>query len=415
MRTRKIWSEYFTRRSGGLKPNRLVKLNKIKEKIFMKNKARKILSAVLILSLVLATACNKAEHSYGELLPFSNSAGRDVNGYWEGLTALDYVDIFTYTELEIPKEEYEVSDEAIDDAITGFLTQGGFPPMSEKITDKSVKVKEGDLVNIDFVGSVDGEEFPGGNTRESGPADVTAGSEDFIDDFLTQIIGHSPGDTVDVNVTFPEDYGEEGTDRAELNGQPALFVVDINYIHGDETDLTDEYVMENLNEENEEWKTVEDVRNTAREALQDQNVYAYIEKYLIEQVEIDRIPDYLIKRIEKSQLEQMNEQAEEKEMTLTEFIEEDLGIEGGIEAWAEKEREKNIEDARFHLALQAIAEDMNLIIDDAGVTAFFEQRGIADPEQQEEQLEQHGKPFIKQLAMRDTIIDHMIDNAVLLD
>ena len=97
-------------------------------------------------------------------------------------------------------------------------------------TDSSLTVEDGDTVNIDYVGSIDGVEFDGGNTQGAG-ADLTIGSGTYIDDFEEQLIGAHPGDTVDVYATFPENYGDEGTERGELNGKEALFVVTVNGIY----------------------------------------------------------------------------------------------------------------------------------------------------------------------------------------
>ena len=91
-------------------------------------------------------------------------------------------------------------------------------------TDTSLTIEDGDTVNIDYVGSIDGVEFEGGNTKGNG-ADLVIGHT-YIDDFEEQLIGHHPGDSVDVTVTFPEDYGKD-----ELNGKEALFKVTINGIY----------------------------------------------------------------------------------------------------------------------------------------------------------------------------------------
>ena len=85
-------------------------------------------------------------------------------------------------------------------------------------TDTSLTVENGDTVNIDYVGSVDGVEFEG--------ADLEIGSGSYIDDFEDQLIGAHPGDQVDVYVTFPENYGVE-----DLNGKEALFQVTVNGIY----------------------------------------------------------------------------------------------------------------------------------------------------------------------------------------
>lgn len=93
-------------------------------------------------------------------------------------------------------------------------------------TDTSLTVEDGDTVNIDYVGSVDGVEFDGGSTNGAG-TELTIGSGVYIDDFEEQLIGAHPGDTVNVNVTFPDDYQQE-----DLQGKDALFVVTVNGIYG---------------------------------------------------------------------------------------------------------------------------------------------------------------------------------------
>lgn len=92
-------------------------------------------------------------------------------------------------------------------------------------TDTSLTIENGDTVNIDYVGSIDGVEFDSGNTQGQG-TDLTIGSGRYIDDFEEQLIGAHPGDSVEVTVTFPEDYGNE-----ELNGKEAVFDVTINGIY----------------------------------------------------------------------------------------------------------------------------------------------------------------------------------------
>lgn len=82
-------------------------------------------------------------------------------------------------------------------------------------TDTSLTVADGDMVYIDSVGTIDGVEFEGGNTQGGGAYPVI-GSGSYIDDFEQQLIGSHPGDVVDVEVTFPDDYGQ-----ADL---PVLFV-----------------------------------------------------------------------------------------------------------------------------------------------------------------------------------------------
>lgn len=111
------------------------------------------------------------------------------------------------------------------EASTDTMTELSTGDTATYSTDASLTVKDGDTVNIDYVGSIDGVEFAGGNTNGAG-ADLTIGSGTYIDDFEEQLIGSHPGDTVEVNVTFPENYGNE-----ELKGKDALFVVEVNGIY----------------------------------------------------------------------------------------------------------------------------------------------------------------------------------------
>lgn len=99
---------------------------------------------------------------------------------------------------------------------------------TEEVTynsDTGLTVADGDTVNIDYTGYVDGEAFDGGSTDGYG-TDLTIGSGTYIDDFEEQLIGHNVGENVQVTVTFPEDYGVE-----ELNGKEAVFDVTINGIY----------------------------------------------------------------------------------------------------------------------------------------------------------------------------------------
>ena len=83
-------------------------------------------------------------------------------------------------------------------------------------------VSEGDIANIDFVGKKDGVAFDGGTGASY---DLEIGSGSFIPGFESGLIGVKIGDTVDLNLTFPKDYGKE-----ELNGQDVVFTVTVNSV-----------------------------------------------------------------------------------------------------------------------------------------------------------------------------------------
>lgn len=122
-------------------------------------------------------------------------------------------------------QETETTESTSEDGSSEDSQESDASGSSTLSTDTSLTVEDGDTVNIDYVGSVDGVEFDGGSTNGQG-TDLTIGSELYIDDFEEQLIGSHPGDTVEVNVTFPDDYSSE-----DLQGQDALFEVTINGIY----------------------------------------------------------------------------------------------------------------------------------------------------------------------------------------
>ena len=107
--------------------------------------------------------------------------------------------------------EASTSDTSVSEASTSLKT------------DPTLEVKDGSMISIDYVGTIDGKEFE--NTQGYG-TDLIIGSGNFIDDFEQQLIGAHPGDTVEVNATFPEDYSKE-----DLRGKDAVFQVVINGIY----------------------------------------------------------------------------------------------------------------------------------------------------------------------------------------
>ena len=163
------------------------------------------------------------------------------------------VKISSYKGMKIQKFEYTVKDEDVDAEIERLLERNA---RKVDVTDRAAQLK--DVVNIDFVGTVDGVKFDGG---EAEGFDLTLGSGQFIPGFEDQVVGMNIGETKDVNVTFPENYQAEN-----LKGKPAVFAVKLNAIQGKELpELTDEFVKEATGSE-----SIEAYKAKARERLQGQ-------------------------------------------------------------------------------------------------------------------------------------------------
>lgn len=180
------------------------------------------------------------ESAYDYLADFSYSDGFDENGYLKGVTVADYVTLpDDYAAITIDAALGEVDDADVTDFINSNILNNF--ATENQVTDRAAA--DGDTVNIDYVGTIDGVAFDGGDTQGQG-TNLVLGSHSYIDDFEEQIVGHTPGETFDVNVTFPEDYG-----NADVAGKDAVFSTTLNYIS--ETvlpEMTDEWVQENLTE-----------------------------------------------------------------------------------------------------------------------------------------------------------------------
>ncbi len=136
----------------------------------------------------------------------------EVSVSYERLPDVPDVD---FSKINIEKVNVEVDDASVDESLQ-TLAENAQNFESRK---KGSKAKDGDQVVIDFVGSIDGEEFDGGK-GESYPLNLGSGS--FIPGFEEQLVGAKAGDEVDVNVKFPEEYGAEN-----LAGKDALFKVTV--------------------------------------------------------------------------------------------------------------------------------------------------------------------------------------------
>ena len=145
------------------------------------------------------------------------SKGLSADGKIEGVVASEYVTLPDYSKIEAHFDDIKMSDEEIDTKIEGDLLN-----KAVYVTETDRVLEMGDKINLDYVGSIDGVPFENGST-EGGGTDITLGQAGYIDGFEEQIAGHKVGESFDINVTFPEDYGNE-----ELSGKDAVFAITIN-------------------------------------------------------------------------------------------------------------------------------------------------------------------------------------------
>jgi trigger factor len=353
----------------------------------------------LVMTLAMLTGCGdkKEEKDDGT---FSYSDGIDKNGFWEGITALDYVELPDYNALVIPSDSHTITDETLQAEIDELLTDYS---TDEEIKDRAVV--DGDTVNIDYVGSVDGVEFEGGSTGGEG-TEITIGETSYIDDFLEQLIGHNPGETFDINVTFPTPYES----NEELSGKDAVFVTTINFIVKKvDAELTDAFVAENFSEEYG-WETVADMKDGLYAQLQEDAISTYIQEYLSSDVTVKSVPDSLVKYQEDAMVKYYTESAESYGMELEEFLTTYAGV-SSIDELVTSSAEMSKQSAQFALVVQAIAEDAKIKVSDDDVANYFNE--VVGTDDYSEYEKSYGMPYLKQSVLTQQVMDYLTEHATL--
>lgn len=159
-----------------------------------------------------------------------------------------------YKGIKFDKVEYNVKDEDIEDDIKRLQERN-----SRMVDVEGRAVENGDTVNIDYSGSVDGVKFEGGTAEKQ---NLVIGSGSFIPGFEEQIIGMNIGEERDINVKFPEEYHAEN-----LKGKDSVFHIVLHGIKKKELpEITDEFIKDSTGSE-----SVEAYKKEARERLEAQN------------------------------------------------------------------------------------------------------------------------------------------------
>lgn len=232
----------------------------------------------------------------------------------------DLVVLGQYKGVEVTITATKVTDDQVQAKIDETLSTSG---TVEQI--KEGTVADGDTLNLDYVGKVDGVAFDGGTA--SG-ADLEIGSNQYIEGFEESLIGATIGSTVDINVTFPEDY-----DNEELNGKAAVFTVTINYKHGDKipAELTDEWVAaQAITDVTTVDQYKEYVRSDLEETAAEEDekaIYSAVIAKIIEDSEIKGLSADLNKEeLMQNEMDYLEEYAQYYEMTVEDMIQQYMSM-----------------------------------------------------------------------------------------
>ena len=355
---------------------------------------KKIIALLLVLVMILGLAACKKDNGGSESgdLP-AYSRGIDENGFFEGVTAKDYVTLGQYEGIEVPASEVAISAEEIESEIESMLS--GLTSTRE-VTDRPAQL--GDSVDIDYEGYLDGEQFDGGTGNNPS---LVLGSGSFIDGFEDGIVGHKTGDNFDLDLTFPESYG-----NADLAGKAVTFIVTLNSISETvEPVLSDSLVAENF-QTDYGWTTVEEMRNGIAEDLKEDAVYNYVLTQ-VDNFVVSEVPESMVEYEAGCMKDYYEQMAAMYGMTLEDLIS-GLGA-SSFDDLVDQYREELTSSARSSLIYQAIAEDKGLTMTQEEVEAEFAEMTDTSLEDIEAY---YGMPYIKFVLLNSKVAKLIRDTAV---
>lgn len=342
-----------------------------------------------------ATAESAAD-DYSYLADFSFSDAYDENGYLKGITALDYVTLPDTENFTLSDDATTVSDSDIDNYISNNILSNY--KTTNEITNRAAE--NGDTVNIDFAGSIDGVAFDGGTGSDY---DLTLGSGTFIDGFEGQIVGHMPGETFDVNVTFPDDY-----QATNLAGKDAVFATTLNYINEDVTpDLTDDWVSSNL-AESMGMNNVAELKTFVSNSLlfnQEANEL-YGQLYDAAEVNTDTLPEDVQQYFTNTVLYQPYLYAQMRGVSLETMLSQ-AGY-SSVDEYLESSESSKQSMIKQILIMQALAEKNNIVCDTDILNAEFSRYfGSTD---MTSYVNAYGENYVKTNILHDIVMQNQIDN-----
>lgn len=369
----------------------------------LRSKIIGIVVAVLIVAVVAIAAGKEIYLAAIRTTSDSNlSAGLTADGKIDGVDVTSSVNLVDFENIQVPAEEVAATAEEVEAEITSVLDSN-----KELSEDATLEIADGDTVNIDYVGTIDGVEFEGGNSNGAG-YDLTIGSGSFVDDFEQQLIGHKPGEEVTVEVTFPEDYSS-----ADVAGKDASFAVTIHGIMVT-PELTDEFVAANF-AETDGVSTVNDYRAMLENNFYEEHLKEYLTNYIVENSTINTYPNKYVdamKAVTKYDDEYMmqyyNQMFSSYGMESYSNVWDTRGEEIKDELSYEKELTERAKDTvKTAIVYQAIYEKAGLSIDmDATIAEMTEENG---EEYVTNMKETYGEGYMAQAEMKETVIEYLMD------
>jgi len=319
------------------------------------------------------------------------------------VTVKPEVELGEYKGVEVNKAEAVVTDEDVENELKRIVERN-----ARMVTVEDRPVQSGDIAVIDFEGFIDGVPFEGGKGENY---NLLIGSGHFIPGFEDQLIGANTGDDVDVNVTFPEDYGNK-----ELAGKPALFKVKVKEIKFKELPVVDDEFAKDVSEFEtlEEYKA--DLRKKLTEAAEHKAKHETEEKVIEKVVEnaVVDIPRVMIEKQIDNIVYELDLRLRYQGMNLKSYLE----YQGMDEkSFREQFSERAEREVKTQLVIEKIKEVENIDASEEELKEEIKRLAESykeDPEAFEKRLKDEDKDYIKDNLIVRKTIDFLVDNAKLV-
>ena len=313
----------------------------------------------------------------------------DSNG---DLNILDYVDLGDYKGIELTKCITMVTDDEVPNEMESKAVE---------LTGSDVTVEDGDTAIIDFVGKLNGVAFDGGTASNY---ELEIGSGSFIDGFEDGLIGVKKGDTVDLNLTFPESYPS-----TELAGKDVVFTVTVNGVKR-KPQLNDEWLAANTN-----YATLAEFAAETKQKLEDAaetTASNTLESSGLDQV----ISNSTVKKYYKSLIEQGESQYEKRlnayASAYGKSLSELLAAQGMTESQYQNQKQKQaVSYAQVAMVVYAIAQDAGLSEADAEYQTILNDLANNYNMDAATFSSTYGESLVKSSVMSQYAMNYIVSNA----
>ena len=249
------------------------------------------------------------------------------------------VELGEYAGLTVTKEAKNVNEADVDAEVKRMQDRNG------RLLTREGAAENGDTVDIDFEGFVDGKAFEGGKAEHYS---LVLGSGSFIPGFEDQVVGHSAGEEFDVNVKFPEEYG-----AAELAGKDATFKIKLHEVKYKELPALDDDFAKDVSEYDTLDELKDSIRNNIKTNL-DKQVEQKVENDLMDQVIANMkadIPDAMVDSRIDELVQDFEYRISQQGLKLADYLKY-MGM--NIEQFRAQFKEQADKQVKMRLAMEAI-------------------------------------------------------------